>query len=88
MIIEFSTKFQKSYKKMIARRPDVAISILQKVLLFSQQPNSPSLLLHKLKGPLNGVYSFSIEKDMRIIVDLSYTGKAIFVDIGSHDEVY
>ena len=87
MEIELSPKFSKSYKKLVVRRPDVAISVLQKVLLFSQDPNSRSLAMHKLKGSLKDVWSFSIESDLRIIVDRK-DDKVIFVDIGSHDEVY
>ncbi len=88
MTIEFSSRFQKSYKKLMVRRPDAAISILQKILLFSQQPNSRSLALHKLRGELKDVYSFSVEYDLRIIVDLNNPDKALFIDIGTHDEVY
>ena len=69
MEIEFSTKFSESYKKLVVRRPDVAILVLQKVLLFSQDQNSRSLALHKLKGNLKDVWSFSVESDLRIIID-------------------
>lgn len=88
MRIEFSSKFLKSYKKLVSRRPDAAISVLQKVLLFSQQPHSPSLALHKLKGPFKEVWSFSVESDLRITIDRQDPDKVIFVDIGNHDEVY
>ncbi len=88
MQIEFSSRFQKSYRKLILKRPDVAISVLQRILLFSQQPNSPSLALHKLKGRLKDVYAFSVESNSRIIVDLTDPNKALFADIGTHDEVY
>jgi addiction module RelE/StbE family toxin len=88
MQIEFSVRFLKSFKKLVSRRPEVAISVLQKVLLFSSDPFSPSLALHKLKGRLNDVWSFSVENDVRIIVDREDPNKVVFVDIGSHDQVY
>ena len=88
MQIEFSGRFLKSFKKLVSRRPEVAISVLQKVLLFSNDPFSPSLALHKLKGRLNDVWSFSVENDVRIIVDREDPNKVVFVDIGSHDQVY
>lgn len=88
MKIEFTSKFLKSYKKLVSRRPEVAVSVLQKVLLFSQQPNSPSLGLHKLKGGLKDTWAFSIENDLRIIVDLKNLDKVLFIDIGPHDQVY
>jgi addiction module RelE/StbE family toxin len=88
MKIEFSSKFQKSYKKLLLRRPDAAVPILQKILLFAQEPNSPTLALHKLKGQLKDVWSFSVERDLRVIIDRQDPEKIIFVDIGSHDQVY
>lgn len=88
MKIEFTSNFLKSYKKIVSRRPDAAISVLQKVLLFSQEPNSSSLGFHKLKGQLKDVWSFSVENNLRIIVDLKDPNKILFVDIGTHDQVY
>ena len=88
MKIEFSSRFLKSYKKLVSKRPDAAISVLQRVLLFSQQPDSPSLALHKLKGSLKDVWSFSVESDLRIIIDRQDPSKLVFVDIGTHDHVY
>ncbi len=88
MRIEFTSSFLKSYKKIVSRRPEAAVSVLQKVTLFIQQPNSPSLSLHKLKGQLKDVWSFSVERDLRIIVDLKDPEKILFVDIGTHDQVY
>lgn len=88
MKIEFTAKFLKSYKKIVSGWPDAAISVLQKVVVFSQNPHSPSLALHKLKGQLQDVWSFSVEKDLRIIVDLKDPEKILFIDIGNHNQVY
>lgn len=88
MKIEYTSSFLRSYKKIVSRRPDAAVSVLQKVVLFLHDRNSQSLELHKLKGQLKDVWSFSVEKDLRIIVDLKDPEKILFVDIGSHDQVY
>jgi mRNA-degrading endonuclease YafQ of YafQ-DinJ toxin-antitoxin module len=89
MKIELSTKFRKSYKKIAARKPDVAIIALDKILFFAQDPYNPYLKLHKLKGILEGISAFSIEYDIRVLVDMSdYPNKVILIDIGTHDEVY
>lgn len=88
MKIELTSGFLRSYKKLVSRRPDAAISVLLKVVLFLQQKNSSSLQLHKLKGQLKDVWAFSVEKDLRIIVDLKDPEKILFVSIGSHDQVY
>jgi mRNA-degrading endonuclease YafQ of YafQ-DinJ toxin-antitoxin module len=52
MQIEYPSPFKKSFRKIVSKRPEAALTIMQKVLLFSQQPNHPSLDLHKLKGAL------------------------------------
>ena len=88
MKIEFTSGFLRAYRKIVSRRPDAAVSVLLKVVLFLQQKNSPSLELHKLKGELKDVWSFSVEKDLRIIVDLKEPEKILFVSIGSHGQVY
>lgn len=88
MKIEISSTFKKAYKKLASKRPDIAILTLEKVLLFSQDPYNPLLKFHKLKGSLSGVWSFLVEQDVRIIVDMQQPNSAILVIIGSHDEVY
>ncbi len=88
MKIELSSKFRKAYKKLAAKRPEVAVIALEKILLFSQQPNNPILKFHKLQGEYNGQYSFSTEYDIQLIVDLINPDEAVPTMIGSHDEVY
>lgn len=88
MKIELSSKFRKAYRKLATRKPEVAVIALEKILLFSQQPNNPILKFHKLQGEYNELYSFSIEYDIRIIVDLISSDEAVLTMIGTHDEVY
>ena len=88
MKIELSSRFRKAYRKLAAKKSAEAVIALEKIVLFSQQPNSPLLRLHKLKGEFEGLYAFSIAYDLRVVVDLSKPDIAIMVDIGSHDEVY
>ena len=88
MKIELSAKFRKAYKKLASKKPEVAVIALEKILLFSQQPNNPVLKFHKLQGEYNGQYSFNVEYDIRIIVDLVDSDRAVLTLIGSHDEVY
>jgi mRNA-degrading endonuclease YafQ of YafQ-DinJ toxin-antitoxin module len=88
MKIELSSTFRKAFKKLASKGPDIAILTLEKVLLFSQEPYNITLRFHKLKGSLSGTWSFSVDLDVRIIVDMKEPDKAILVMIGSHDEVY
>lgn len=57
MKIELSAKFRKTYRKLAVRKSGVAVIALEKILLFSQQPNNPVLKFHKLQGEYNGQYS-------------------------------
>jgi mRNA-degrading endonuclease YafQ of YafQ-DinJ toxin-antitoxin module len=55
---------------------------------FTVDPFDPSLKTHKLSGKLNELWSFSIDYDEWVISYFTEDEKAVFVDIGSHDEVY
>lgn len=51
-------------------------------------PFDPRLRTHKLSGKLEGLWSFSVEFDVRVIFYFTEKDEAVFVDVGSHDEVY
>lgn len=88
MEIELSQRFQKSFQKLVSKRPASAVIVLQKLLLFSQTPGHKSLSLHKLHGNLKNVWSISVEYDLRVLIDFSNPAKPLLIDIGTHDEVY
>lgn len=88
MEIEFSRRFQKSFQKLVSGRPAIAVIVLQKLLLFSQKPNHPTLALHELKGNLKDVWSISVEADLRVLIDFTNPDKPLLVDIGTHNQVY
>lgn len=86
--INFSLQFNHSLKKLARRQPEIIPALLEKVLLFNNETNHPSLKLHKLSGKLKEHWSFSIEYDLRIIFRYTRDGNILFVDIGTHDQVY
>lgn len=51
-------------------------------------PFALSLKTHKLSGKLKDLWSFSLDYDERILFYFTEDQKAVFLDIGSHDEVY
>ena len=55
---------------------------------FADDPFDPRLRTHKLSGELSDLWSFSITYDVRVIFYFTGEDNAVFVDIGSHDEVY
>lgn len=55
--------------------------------IFVSDPFDRRLRTHKLSGKLKELWSFSVTYDNRII--FYFEGeKAVFIDIGTHDEVY
>ncbi len=88
MIIEFHPSYKKSFKKRIANNPILTSQVTERVKLFQQNPNNPILHNHRLTGVKKDLSSFSVTGDIRIVYLLVSKDKAIFLDIGSHNQVY
>ena len=88
MEVSFSSAFKRAFKKRIKGNADLEVRFWQKLEQFTADPFAPSLKTHKLSGKLKELWSFSVDYDERILFYLTEDEKAVFVDIGSHDEVY
>jgi len=86
--VSFSSAFKRAFKKRIKGNTYLEGKFWQKLEQFTMNPYDPSLKTHKLSGRLQGFWSFSIDYDERVLFYFTEDEKAIFVDIGSHDEVY
>lgn len=86
--IGFSSSFRRVFKKRIAIDKDLEKLFWKKMEIFSRNLYDPSLRTHKLSGELEGLSSFSINYDTRVIFQFLDKKRALLVDIGSHDEVY
>lgn len=89
MEVAFSDSFKKAFKKRIKNSPQENV-FWTKLEIFINNPFDVRLKTHKLSGKLKNLLSFSIEYDIRIVFYFTKDKpvKAIFIDIGSHDEVY
>ena len=89
MEVSFSVSFKKVFKKRIKGTASEII-FWEKLEVFISHPFDPKLKTHKLSGKLKGSWSFSIEYDLRVVFYFTkdMPQKAIFVDIGNHNEVY
>ena len=89
MEVSFSNSFKKVLKKRIEGTASEDI-FWEKFEVFISHPFDPKLKTHKLSGRLKGSWSFSIEYDMRVVFYFTKDKpqKAVFVDIGNHNEVY
>jgi len=81
--IHYTSDFRKTYKKLPR---NIQGATDRKDGLFRKNPYHPGLRTHKLHGPLDGLWSFWITRDHRVLFEFVKDG-AIFYDIGTH-EVY
>ncbi|HAZ44555.1 MAG TPA: type II toxin-antitoxin system mRNA interferase toxin, RelE/StbE family [Cyanobacteria bacterium UBA11369] len=86
--VSFSSSFRRAFKKRIKGNVDLETRFWQKVEQFTTDPFEQSLKTHKLSGRLKDLWSFSVDYDERVLFYFTEDGNAVFVDIGSHDEVY
>lgn len=85
----FPGSYQKREKAFLKKHPDLRERYFKTLLLLEQNPMHPSLRLHPLQGRLAGLHSVSISLQYRITLELEIREQEIvFVDIGSHGEVY
>lgn len=64
---------------------ELQAEVIEKVELFQERQNHRFLKVHKLKGSLRGVLSFSVNYRMRIIFQYNSKGEAELLAIGDHD---
>jgi mRNA-degrading endonuclease YafQ of YafQ-DinJ toxin-antitoxin module len=87
--VSFSDSFKKSFNKRV-KSTHAEQEFWFRLELFIADPFDSKLKTHKLSVQLKGLWSFSIEYDLRVVFYFSKEKpqKAIFVDIGTQDEVY
>lgn len=86
--IAFSSSFKRAFKKSVAGNANLETRFWERVEIFKNNPFDPKLRTHKLSGKLKDLWSFSIEYDVRVIFSFAEQDRVIFIDIGSHKEVY
>lgn len=89
MDVSFSSSFKKAFEKRV-KSTETKTEFWIRVELFVNDPFDPRLRTHKLSGKLKNLWSFTIENDVRVVFFFTddKPKKAVFVDLGSHNEVY
>lgn len=89
MEVSFSNSFKKAFEKRI-KSTETKTEFWVRVDLFIKDPFDPKLKTHKLSGKLKNLWSFSVENDVRVVFFFTEDKpkRAVFVDLGSHNEVY
>jgi mRNA-degrading endonuclease YafQ of YafQ-DinJ toxin-antitoxin module len=90
MKIAFAQSFTKAFRKRNTLDPALESLFWSKVERFIRDPFDPVLKTHKLSGRLKDFWSFSLGYDSRVVFYFTdgKPKKAVFIDIGTHDEVY
>ena len=86
--VAFSSSFKRAFKKRIEGRKALEAKFWKRVAMFKENPHDARLRTHKLSGDLQEFWSFSVEYDARVVFQFVGSKRAVFEDIGSHDEVY
>jgi addiction module RelE/StbE family toxin len=89
MKIERSNRFKRHFRKRIENNPDLVALFKSAVEKFLENPLTPSLETHPLKGNLKGYWAFTVAYDCRVVFFFEDNNQiAVFHDIGRHHEVY
>lgn len=88
IIVTLSPSFTKNYSKRILYNKKLDFVFNKRAQQFAIDPNCQQLHNHRLIGKLKDLYSFSITGDIRVIYRWIDQNTVLFLDIGSHNQVY
>ncbi len=86
--IGFSSSFRRAFKKKIISNKELETLFWKKIGVLCNNPYDLSLKTHKLSGDLEGLWSISINYEIRVIFKFIGKNKVLLIDIGTHEEVY
>lgn len=86
-IIERHKRFEKNFHTRIASDPKLVKQFEERLSLFIEGVSNYPIYDHPLGGKLIGKRAFSITGDVRVVYKI-VDGVCIFVDIGTHNQVY
>ena len=82
MIVNYKPSFVREFKKLSA---DLQEEALERISQFGNIENHKKLKVHKLKGRLEELYSFSVTYSHRIVFSYESKKEVVFLAIGDHD---
>jgi mRNA-degrading endonuclease YafQ of YafQ-DinJ toxin-antitoxin module len=83
-----TSAFRKAFKRKVRGNKALETRFRTRIAVFQENPFDPRLKTHRLSGQLQGLWSFSVDYDVRVVFSFIEPNRALFVDIGSHEEVY
>lgn len=85
MVIEYSPKFKKQYKKLPKK---MQLQFDERLRLFISDPVHPQLRLHPLKATFAGYWSMDVNGDLRALYRRDGDEIVVFALIGTHSQLY
>jgi addiction module RelE/StbE family toxin len=80
-------QFEKNFRKRIAKDPKLMAQFEERVGQFLEGVRGAPLNDHALTGQLAGYRAFSVTGDVRVVY-VETESDVIFLDIGTHNQVY
>lgn len=87
MQIYSSPHYDKKFRKLIRHNFHLEQIVKEKLAIFIENRNDPSLKTHKLIGEYQDRWSISLAYDMRLIFKYIEAG-ILLIDISKHEDVY
>lgn len=88
MKIRNHPNFNKNFTKRIKSDTKLLKKFKERILVFETNKSNPLLADHQLSGKRKDFRSFSITGDVRVIYLEVNKEEVLFIDIGSHNQVY
>lgn len=88
MKAKFSPIVQKEIIRIRQKNKKLVERIEKQIALFEENPKHPSLRIHKLTSARENMWSISITMSIRMVYILVEEDHALFVKIGTHEQVY
>jgi addiction module RelE/StbE family toxin len=83
----FHRNFEKHYKQRIGPQPKLVRQFSERYQLFLAGERGKPLDDHALSGNLQGRRAFAVTGDIRVVY-IELEDQIIFLDIGTHNQVY
>jgi len=85
--IEYTKQFKKRLKQRYGHQPKVIEQFKRRLELFAIGVRKEPISDHALTGKLKGLRAFSVGGDIRVVYQET-DDHYLFLDIGSHNQVY
>lgn len=85
--IEIHKTFLKHYRKRIQPHKKLKKKYLERYDMFCHDRGNPILGDHGLQGSMNGARAFKVTGDYRVVYQ-EFENHYLFLDIGTHNQVY